>query len=91
MILRTIVTGAALPGLAASVYAHGYNPARPWHGVSRRAPYHGACRFIHAESWRRFKKVRRADLGERVSLPGGTWVYCEFSGADTLRRQSLSF
>ena len=62
----------------------------------RRAPYCcGVYRFVYAESWYGFKKVvapvRRAALGDQVRLPGGAWVYCEFSCEYTLRKQSLDF
>ena len=103
MILRAIVTGCALLGLAASAYAgitniptrmRGDPGAPPKHG----APYRDCCgpyRFVYAESWYGFKKVvapvRRAELGDQVRLPGGTWVYCEFSCEYTLRKQSLDF
>jgi hypothetical protein len=105
MILRAIVTGAALLGLAGAAYAEGsYKPDRSGeaapmkrkHRSARGASYCcGAYRFVYAESWYGFKKVvapvRRAELGDQVRLPGGTWVYCEFSCEYTLRRQSLDF
>ena len=63
-----------------------------------RRPYRDCCgvyRFVYAESWYGFKRVvapvRRAELGDQVRLPGGTWVYCEFSCEYTLRKQSLDF
>jgi hypothetical protein len=107
MILRTIVTGAALLGLAASAYAGSYQPDQPdraqaeplkRHHRAHGAPYRDCCgpyRFVYAESWYGFKKVvapvRRAELGDQVRLPGGAWVYCEFSCEYTLRKQSLDF
>jgi hypothetical protein len=105
MILRAIVTGAALLGLAAAAHADTtYKPDRGDSGAPlkhrrhahRHAPYRdGAYRFVYAESWYGSKRVvapvRRAELGEQVRLPGGTWVYCEFSCEYTLRRQSLDF
>lgn len=68
-------------------------------GSTRRRPCKrdcdGAYRYVYAESWYGFKKVvapvRQARLGEQVRLPGGTWVYCEFSCEYTLRKQSLDF
>jgi len=55
----------------------------------------GAYRYVYAESWYGFKKViapvRRAEFGDQVRLPGGTWVYCEYSCEYTLRKQSLDF
>ena len=35
--------------------------------------------------------VRRGRLGLQVRLPGGTWLYCERSCAQTLRDQTLDF
>ncbi len=65
---------------------------------ARHAPYRNCCegyRFVYAESWQGFKRVvapvRKARLGEEVRLPGGSWVYCEFSCEYTLRKQSLDF
>jgi hypothetical protein len=75
-------------------------PASPYmQRVGERAPYKKCCgegyRFVYAESWYGFKKVvapvRRAEHGDQVRLPGGTWVYCEFSCEYTLRKQSLDF
>lgn len=63
----------------------------------RGAPWREAegYRVVYAESWYGFKKVvapvRRAELGDQVRLPGGTWVYCEASCEYTLRKQSLDF
>jgi hypothetical protein len=105
MILRAIVTGAALLGLGGAAYAEtSYKPDRGEeaapikrkHRSAHGAPYCcGVYRFVYAESWYGFKKVaapvRRAELGDQVRLPGGTWVYCEFSCEYTLRRQSLDF
>jgi len=55
----------------------------------------GAYRVIYAESWYGFERViapvRRAEHGDQVRLPGGSWVYCEFSCEYTLKRQSLDF
>jgi len=65
---------------------------------AHRAPYRNCCgeyRFVYAESWYGFKRVaapvRHAELGDQVRLPGGTWIYCEFSCEYTLRKQSLDF
>ena len=35
--------------------------------------------------------VRHARGGPQVRLPGGTWIYCERSCSETLRRQSVDF
>ncbi|MFT4078468.1 hypothetical protein [Rhodomicrobium sp.] len=55
----------------------------------------GAYRVIYAESWYGFERViapvRRAEHGDQVRLPGGSWVYCEYSCEYTLKRQSLDF
>jgi hypothetical protein len=104
MILRAIVAGAALLGLAGAAHAESsykpdrgeFAPQKRKHRAARGAPYCcGVYRFVYAESWYGFKKVaapvRRAELGDQVRLPGGTWVYCEFSCEYTLRRQSLDF
>lgn len=60
----------------------------------RRRGKHG-YRWVYAESWYGFKRVvapvRRAPLGYQVRLPGGTWVYCEYSCEYTLRKMSLDF
>ncbi|MBI4724455.1 MAG: hypothetical protein HY765_05600 [Rhodomicrobium sp.] len=74
-------------------------PLKHRHRLARRRPPYrnccGAYRFVYAESWYGFKKVvapvRHAEHGDQVRLPGGTWVYCEFSCEYTLRRQSLDF
>jgi hypothetical protein len=107
MKLRTIVIGAALFGVAGGADAAGVAykpdqdnaPVRKHRRTAHRAPYRECCgegyRFVYAESWYGFKKVvapvRRAEHGDEVRLPGGTWVYCEFSCEYTLRRQSLDF
>jgi hypothetical protein len=70
MILRAIVTGAALLGLAAAAHADSsYKPdrgdARPplkrKRHTARHAPYRECCgevyRFVYAESWYGFKRV----------------------------------
>jgi hypothetical protein len=65
----------------------------------RVAPCRRDCedgyRHVYAESWQGFKRVvapvRRAEFGDQVRLPGGTWVYCERSCEYTLRKQSLDF
>ncbi|MFZ1108405.1 MAG: hypothetical protein WAN43_08675 [Rhodomicrobium sp.] len=95
MILRAIVTGCALLGFAAAAHAGtASNPDRGDTGAPLKHRRH-AHRFVYAESWYGFNKVvapvRRAELGDQVRLPGGTWVYCEFSCEYTLRRQSLDF
>lgn len=73
-------------------------PAKLRRKALRHAPYRDCCgvyRFVYAESWYGFKRVvapvRRAELGDQVRLPGGSWVYCEFSCEYTLRKQSLDF
>ncbi len=35
--------------------------------------------------------VRRARNGRQVQLPGGTWVYCQYSCQDTLRLKTVDF
>lgn len=76
------------------VYEGGPKSKRKKH---RGAPFRDGegYRFVYAESWYGFQKVvapvRRANLGDQVRLPGGTWVYCEASCEYTLRKQSLDF
>lgn len=35
--------------------------------------------------------VRPTSMGPQVQLPGGSWVYCKRSCAETLRAQSVDF
>ena len=35
--------------------------------------------------------VRQTSLGPQVQLPGGSWVYCRTSCADTLRVETVDF
>ena len=35
--------------------------------------------------------VRQTSLGPQVQLPGGSWVYCRTSCADTLRVEAVDF
>ncbi len=74
-------------------------PKKARRKAARRAPYRNdcqeGCRFIYAESWYGQNKViapvRYAEFGEQVRIPGGTWVYCEWSCEYTLRKQSLDY
>ncbi len=99
-----LALGAAVVGLIATgdmVKAEAQNdaPAKAKRKAAHRAPYRGCCeeghRFVYAESWYGQNKViapvRYAEFGEQVRIPGGTWVYCEYSCEYTLRKQSLDF
>jgi hypothetical protein len=35
--------------------------------------------------------VRQTSLGRQVQLPGGSWVYCQRSCAETLRAETVDF
>jgi hypothetical protein len=69
------------------------------HKGAGSAPYRDCCgepyRFVYAQSWYGQNKViapvRHGELGDQVRLPGGTWVYCEWSCEYTLRKQSMDY
>jgi hypothetical protein len=82
-------------------YKHGPDRAAPdrsarhHHIIPCRGECDGVYRHVYAESSYGFKRVlapvRRAKFGDQVKLPGGAWVYCEYSCEYTLRKQSLDF
>lgn len=83
---RTLMTALLL----ASILATWAVPA----AAQRGRPY-GDAGYVVAESW--WGKgtvsgpVRRGPVGWQVRLPGGTWINCERSCAQTLRQQSVDF
>jgi hypothetical protein len=82
--LATTLTAAGLAGVAAPVVA-----------AERGAPA-GSPGFVTAESHYGngtvTGPVRRTAQGRlEVRLPGGTWIECGLSCADTLRRETVDF
>ncbi len=74
----------------------------PYAGPRKKASRHarkygepGVEDYVVTESIGRVKQVaapvRIAPLGYQVRLPGGTWVYCEYSCEYTLRRNTVEF
>jgi hypothetical protein len=64
------------------------------YGNGRRAPGYGGG-YVVTESWmgggRVGGTVRRTPLGRQVQLPGGSWIYCRRSCAETLRAETVDF
>jgi hypothetical protein len=64
------------------------------YGYGRRAPGYGGG-YVVTESWmgggRVGGAVRRTPLGRQVQLPGGSWIYCRRSCAETLRAETVDF
>jgi hypothetical protein len=94
------LTAAVHDASAADKTEEGYGiPAETKHKAARPAPHRDCCgepyRFVYAESWYGQNKViapvRHGELGDQVRLPGGTWVYCEWSCEYTLRKQSMDY
>jgi hypothetical protein len=84
--LASMLTVAAATGLVAA----------PAAAAERRAPAAGTLGWVTAES--RYGgqavsgPVRRGPQGRlEVRLPGGTWMECGQSCADTLRRETVDF
>jgi hypothetical protein len=63
-------------------------------GYGRRAPGYGGG-YVVTESWRGggrvAGRVRATPLGPQVQLPGGAWIYCKRSCAETLRAETVDF
>src|SRR5437868_4656319 len=82
-----LIASGIMPVASSSAEERDDAPRKTRHKAARRAPYRNCCvdgyRFIYAESWYGQNKViapvRYADFGEQVRIPGGTWVYCEWS------------
>jgi hypothetical protein len=84
LVLATTLTAAGLAGIAAPAVA-----------AERGAPA-GSPGFVTAESYYGNGTVRglvrRTPQGRlEVRLPGGTWIECGLSCADTLRRETVDF
>jgi hypothetical protein len=99
--------GAALVAVSAMGAAADYKPREHYakspghvpyaaHGKGGRyAPKHGGGDFVVTDSVSRARQVagpvRVAPLGYQVRLPGGSWVYCEYSCEYTLRKNTVEF
>jgi hypothetical protein len=80
-----VLTGGLVAEQAAADSGYGYG---------RRAPGYGGG-YVVTESWmgggRVGGAVRRTPLGRQVQLPGGSWIYCKRSCAETLRAETVDF
>lgn len=106
-LLLCMGTAALLAGLAVLPAQADYRPRETYskspdyaphagpRKAKRRHKYDDAEGYVVTESVGRVKQVaapvRAGPLGYQVRLPGGSWVYCEYSCEFTLRRHTVEF
>jgi len=81
MINRPVFTAAAIAALAITITATSADAGRRGYVVAESEFGYGRVSGA----------VRHTRLGRQVQLPGGNWVYCARSCAETLRVKTVDF